>query len=289
MNKSFTLIEILVVIVVIGVLSAFILVGMSSITSKANIARGQAFINSLDNSLLLARVSQWKLDESSVPTAYDSWGTNNGTLKEYGYAGVCDATHCPQIKTTGCVSNNCLYFDGINDYVQLGTWDLTGVSRTVSFWFNSVINPSSLSDNRPLSGNYFDVQIAAGNFQVLIWDTAFRTLTYPASNFNANVWYNISITSTTNNLKLYVDGVLRNENSVFTLTSHPHNLNIGASYGGDARYLNCFLDDIRIYNQAIPTSQINQNYFIGANSLLIKGLISNQEYTQRIINLSQKQ
>jgi prepilin-type N-terminal cleavage/methylation domain-containing protein len=44
MNKSFTLIEILVVIVVIGVLSAFILVGMSSITSSANIAKSQAFL-----------------------------------------------------------------------------------------------------------------------------------------------------------------------------------------------------------------------------------------------------
>jgi len=57
MNKSFTLIEILVVIVVIGILSAFVLVGMSSITSSANIAKVQAFINSMDNAIIRKSIS----------------------------------------------------------------------------------------------------------------------------------------------------------------------------------------------------------------------------------------
>ncbi len=80
MSKSFTLIEILVVIVVIGVLSAFILVGMSSISSKANIAKSQVFINSIDNSLLTSRVAYWKLDEGAGTTTSDSWGVSLGTL-----------------------------------------------------------------------------------------------------------------------------------------------------------------------------------------------------------------
>ncbi|MFA6374475.1 MAG: prepilin-type N-terminal cleavage/methylation domain-containing protein, partial [Candidatus Paceibacterota bacterium] len=40
MNKSFTLIEILVVIVIIGILSAFIIVSMAGVSDKATIAKG---------------------------------------------------------------------------------------------------------------------------------------------------------------------------------------------------------------------------------------------------------
>jgi len=48
-EKSFTLIEILVVIVVTGILSSFVLVGMSSITNDARIAKVKAFANSVRN------------------------------------------------------------------------------------------------------------------------------------------------------------------------------------------------------------------------------------------------
>jgi prepilin-type N-terminal cleavage/methylation domain-containing protein len=104
-EKSFTLIEILVVIVVVGILSSFILVGMSSITSDANIAKGKAFANSLKNSLLMNLVSEWKLDETSGSTSYDSWSQNNGT--------VTGATI-----TTDCVSGKCLEFDGIDNRIS---------------------------------------------------------------------------------------------------------------------------------------------------------------------------
>lgn len=50
--KSFTLIEILVVIVVVGILSSFILIGMSSIVSSANDSRIKNDINSLQKVLL---------------------------------------------------------------------------------------------------------------------------------------------------------------------------------------------------------------------------------------------
>ena len=102
-KKSFTLIEILVVIVVIGILSAFILVGMSSISSKANIARSQAFANSLDNALLLSRTSQWKLDGN----INDSWGINTGTW--YGATGGNNLA-VNYRSSSECVSGQCLDF-----------------------------------------------------------------------------------------------------------------------------------------------------------------------------------
>ena len=118
MNKSFTLIEILVVIVVIGIISSFIIVGLSSVSDKANIAKGQAFSNSLRNSLLMNLVSEWKLDEGTGSTTLDSWGSNTGTL---GTSTIGDAAE--PTWTTDCVSGKCLSFDGTDDYVDCGNPD----------------------------------------------------------------------------------------------------------------------------------------------------------------------
>ncbi|MFA5431278.1 MAG: type II secretion system protein [Candidatus Paceibacterota bacterium] len=92
MNKllktAFTLIELLVVIAIIGILSGLIVVSMSGVTEKANIAKSQVFSNSLRNSLMINTVSQYNFNDISDakigtnPVAADikdSWGSNNGT------------------------------------------------------------------------------------------------------------------------------------------------------------------------------------------------------------------
>ncbi|MDD3292809.1 MAG: prepilin-type N-terminal cleavage/methylation domain-containing protein [Candidatus Pacebacteria bacterium] len=131
MNKSFTLIEILIVIVVIGILSSFIFVGMSSITSEANIAKGKVFINSIDNSLLLGRISQWKFDElttaKELQSIGDTWNSNNGIL----YTG----SDSLEKLSSNCPSGNCLSFDGVNDYINTGTVGSLGINEQMSFLF----------------------------------------------------------------------------------------------------------------------------------------------------------
>jgi hypothetical protein len=114
---------------------------MGSIAASANIAKSQAFINSMNNSLLLARVSQWKLDEAvGSTTANDSWGTNTGTLS--------GTAPLAQFQTSGCVSNNCLLFDG-NDYVTCGSG--TSLDITVGSW-GSWVYP--VAWNTAQSSNY---------------------------------------------------------------------------------------------------------------------------------------
>jgi len=277
LNKSFTLIEILVVIVVIGIISSFIIVGLSSISDKANIAKSKVFLDSLDNSLLLSRVSQWKIDDGSGSVTIDSWSNNVGTL---GTSTIGDAAE-PVWITSNCVSGNCLLFDGINDYVQLGTWDLTINPITVSVWINPKVDPSIMSDKRFFSANYYEARFDSNNLEIRIFDTAFRTLLYSASNFKIDTWYNVIITSNTNDLKLYVNGSLKNQNNTFTLISHPYNLNIGANYVGDNRFFNGLMDDVRIYNQVISAFLIKNNYYLGINKLLISNIIKNQEYIYR--------
>ncbi|MBP6914381.1 prepilin-type N-terminal cleavage/methylation domain-containing protein, partial [Candidatus Parcubacteria bacterium] len=133
MSKSFTLIEILIVIVVIGILSSFILVGMNSIASSANIAKSESFSSSLRNSLLISLVSEWKLDESSGQSIYDSWSSNNGIL---GSTSGVDASD-PIWITNGCAKGSCLSFDGTDDYVYLNAFGLSGSKLTFEFWLKN--------------------------------------------------------------------------------------------------------------------------------------------------------
>ncbi len=46
------------------------------------------------------------------------------------------------------------------------------------------------------------------------------------------------------------------------------------------------IDDVRIYNAALSSAQIKQNYIAGLNSMLANGNISKQEYNERINNLA---
>jgi len=62
-KQSFTLIEILVVIVIIGILSSFIFFTINDSVEKAQITKSKMFAESIRNNLLLNLVSEWKFDD----------------------------------------------------------------------------------------------------------------------------------------------------------------------------------------------------------------------------------
>ena len=274
MNKSFTLIEILVVIVVIGILSAFILVGMSSITSSANIAKVQAFINSMDNALLLGRVSQWKFDElttaKEAQPIRDSWGSNNGTL----YTG---SDGLEKI-SSNCPSGNCLSFDGSNDYVRASTSILSTNSYSIAMWFMSLDNTLG---KQIFEGNILSSPSLEGTDTNYGWYVG-NTAAVNTGPITVGKWYHFvgTFNKGTGLRKLFLDGVLVGTNT--NTTSHDISTFYIASRTGTTRFWNGLVDDVRIYNQAIPTSEIQQNYFVGLNNLYKNNGITLNEFNQRI-------
>jgi prepilin-type N-terminal cleavage/methylation domain-containing protein len=294
MNKSFTLIEILVVIIVIGVLSAFIIVGMSSISSKANIAKSQAFLNSMDNSMLLGRVSQWKLDESLSATIYDSWGTNNGTLTDT--SGACSFSgtlRCPQTVISGCPSGNCLSFDG-NDSINIGDKDIFDFNTnnfTLSIWSNA---SALYADNRLITkwsngnnGYAFNIYNASGYATFATNDGTSTTTTRGSLKISLNNWYYLVATKNGADGRVFIDGeevVYSIKNAMVNPSINSIALCVGAEEGG-SWFFNGKIDDVRIYSQAIPTSEIQQNYYLGLNKLFNNNGISLNEFNQRLVQL----
>ena len=61
-NKSFTLIEILVTIVIIGILAGVIMISTSSAIDKASISKSKVFSDSVRNSMLLNLIFESSLD-----------------------------------------------------------------------------------------------------------------------------------------------------------------------------------------------------------------------------------
>lgn len=282
MNKSFTLIEMLVVIVIIGILSAFILVGMSSITAKANIAKGQAFANSLNNSLLLSRVSEWKLDGN----ANDSWGTNNGA--------VTGAT-----LSSDCVSGQCYNFNGVAGTphcIDLTTsTSLDTNSKTIGVWFNSTNGGEAHKTiigrahyNGPNDSEGYDLWLTNTN-------ALYATVGDGTANFinaaQAGVivpgrWFYVTMihdyNSTTNNLKLYINGIMYDQKSVTGYSPFVHATSLGRQSSYDYYYFLGKIDEARYYNTALTTSQIQENYYLGLNKLFKNQGIALEEYAQRL-------
>jgi len=300
-NKSFTLIELLVVIAIIGLLSAFIVVGMNSVISKARIAKLQVFMGSVDNSLLLERVSQWRFDELTTAkdtnTTIDLWNSNTGTL----YTG--DALE--KIKTD-CPAGNCISFDGSDDYIQINGSDvstsnlaITG-AFTISAWvkFTGAGTDQSIAgrgEGMGTAGNYgyFLSRYSGTNF--IVFDTysaaPARDGLDSATAIADTNWHLVvgtwDGTTNSNGKKIYIDGVLDSQKtSTISAMGQPnYNFRIGRESIQGWYPFSGSIDDVRVYRQAIPISEIQQNYYLGLNNLHKNGELTQTEYAQRLIGL----
>jgi len=294
-NKSFTLIELLVVIVIIGILAGVIMISTSSSIDKANLAKTQAFSSFVQEELLSNLVSELTFDEGSNQVinrvasnddVKDTWGSNNGTVSGN-----------PQIRGgSDCVSGKCLEFDGNGDYINCGNNNNLNFgieSFSISLWFK--MNDISASFPRLLakanSSRYQDtdgycitknttsgqIVFAAGEG----YEAAISKSTKSEINLFDNSWHNLFITFDKNNLKIYRDSNIDSTSNFLKDLTNSVNLIIGAASGLDGFFTGS-LDEIRIYNAALSSSQIKQNYVAGLDSLLSNGNISKEDYDQRI-------
>jgi prepilin-type N-terminal cleavage/methylation domain-containing protein len=296
-RKAFTLIELLVVIAIIGILSGLIVVSMGGVTNKATIAKAQVFSNSLRNSLMANIVGEWKFDELTTAIdgtiIQDSWGgVNNGILDTNSVA----ADSTDKIKSgTDCISDKCLYFDAIDDYINCGSNNLNNIEKvTISAWINRNnhdIYREIITTGRFGSAYGYGLMFHS-NSNLIAYITknsdGTQLTSYPGiSGFDDNVWYYIVMTFDGTNIKVYKNGEIKwtsatiSSDSIKT-SSYP--LYIGkASAPGSASFFSGFIDDVRIYSTAISASQIQEQYYAGLNSLLASGQITKQEYQNRLV------
>ncbi|MFZ3054838.1 MAG: LamG-like jellyroll fold domain-containing protein [Minisyncoccales bacterium] len=292
-KKAFTLIELLVVIAIIGILSGLIVVSMSGVTKKATIAKAQVFSNSLRNALMLNLVSEWKFEEGSGTVANDTWkGTANGTITGATYSA-----------TASCLYGGCLAFSGTGQYVTVShaVVPVFTTKLTVMSWVKGVAQAngtviSQWDDNGKRS---WIMNSSNGLLRVGLSSDGGATnyksyVTSSVIGFD-NDWHFIGFSYDTGTLSLYVDGVVADvtlvaDGTCNSLFDSDANLTIGCalSSGSETNLFVGNIDDTRLYNDSVPTSQIKEMYYSGLNNLLANGSIGIDEYKDRMGELAIK-
>ncbi|MDD3170505.1 MAG: LamG-like jellyroll fold domain-containing protein [Candidatus Paceibacterota bacterium] len=291
-NKSFTLIEIMAAIVIIGILSAFIIAKSQESFYQADIARGKAFSLSILTSLPVNFVSEWKFEgpttvgsSATSEDVKDTWGASDGTL-----------TGSPIVRSgINCISGNCLEFDGTEKYINVGNADslkITG-DQTIEMW----LKPTSFSArrnpyNKAYGGEGTITQETSGGLNYY-WGTCggncppyqpFGSVTA----LSLNKWSHVLITRYISDavpanryLKWFINGKKTRTGtpSYSAATASAASLLIGDGYVDPYSGL---IDEVRIYNGALSISQVQQNYYAGLNKLFGRKEFDTTEYQQRL-------
>ncbi|OQB02700.1 MAG: hypothetical protein BWY21_02222 [Parcubacteria group bacterium ADurb.Bin216] len=215
-------------------------------------------------------VSHWKFDEGTGTTAYDSAGTNHGTL-----------TNGPTWKTSSdCISGGCLQFDGSNDYVNTGNFSsVFGINDiTWSLWVKPLRNATNTThtyDFDTIIGKHasgYSGDLTIGYIQNNILRVYYET---PSGSGNVdsstplpiNQWTHVVVTTNSSGIKLYINGILNNTKNYAT---HFIMGDIGI---GDAMptnvwtsYYNGLVDEVRFYNHTINQEQVASLFDNGIDS-----------------------
>jgi prepilin-type N-terminal cleavage/methylation domain-containing protein len=264
LKQSFTLIELLVVIAIIGILSGLIVVSMSGVTQKANIAKAQVFSNSLRNSLMMNIVSEWKFEDN----VNDSWGSNNGTVMG-----------TPVYESSAnCIFGRCFSFSG-DDYITLTskTYNLSA-GLTISFWSKKNLEHNGIIIGSTATTSYRRLIFLTDSTLYLETDTNSDSCSGDVKH-DTN-WHYYVITTSGLVATFYEDSVNRTVNSSIT------NGNITLDAIGYGYYYNGLLDELRIFDAKMSSSQIKEQYYIGLNNLLISDQIDSDEYVKRINSIA---
>jgi hypothetical protein len=107
---------------------------------------------------------------------------------------------------------------------------------------------------------------------------------YFSKGFALNKWYHVVGSYKSSVVKICINADCESYSAIPPRVQAGYQIIMGAT---DYNYyhLRGFIDDVRIYNQAIPTSQINQNYYSGLSSLLVNNSFERAEYIERLSQL----
>jgi Tfp pilus assembly major pilin PilA len=198
-TKSFTLIEIMIVVLTISILSSIVYVASGGVRERGEFAKVLMFSEKLSSSLAENAVGEWDLDEGTGSSVYDSsLNTNTGTI-----------TGATWQTKENCISGSCLGFNGVDNYVNIDK-DLTGglSAVTLSVWAKGEQSANLFKSN----GNAIILHFRGAGFYLVGGDGTTSGYLGWGSTLPFNQW--IHIIATWSNLivgdgkmKLYINGI----------------------------------------------------------------------------------
>ena len=284
-TKGFTLLEVMISILVIGIIASIVIVNnMDASKGKADMAKlkSQWVIN--EGKYVEKLVGKWSFDEGSGTAANDSSTFGRGGVVNGGavWKGESD-----------CLSSGCLEFDGTNDYVNIGSSALYsfsgGIVSTVSMWVRQTVpvSPKGFFGSHNPTGHRFYLGVYNNK-----WDMGIGSQPMGGGHSGtlADVdteWTCIVVTMSGSQAKMYVNSkptIAKN----YTAINLAGDIPIGAirEVGSLIYYWNGKIDEVSIYSNVMTLSEIRGNYVAGLNKMLAKGLITEEDYEERLVALN---
>ncbi len=171
--------------------------------------------------------------------------------------------------------NNCLEFDGTDDYINCGNIGFGGTGATLEGWVyvdNFLGNSTHINtlfgrewDNANLLLRLGDGgTLSNDQVQFLIWTATSGYSLASTSALETDTWYHIAgVFDASAGMKIYINGVL--DASLSTAgnlnSTSSQNFIIGSYNDGTARYFDGFMDEIRVWNDARTETEIRQNMY----------------------------
>jgi hypothetical protein len=206
-----------------------------------------------------APVGHWKFDEGAGTTAFDSAGSNDGTLTS-----MDAATDWVQGQY-----GTALDFDGSNDHIVIS--DDASISVTSQFTASAWVKP----DVSGIDGSIFSSGGSGDLYWEMLVDSTADQLAlrhdlsgarYKANtSLQAGQWYHVAIVKTGNSgvsTTFYVNGVIDGTASIGALEASGTKT-IGQRLEGNDHNFNGLIDDVRIYNYARIPDEIRLDYNAG--------------------------
>ncbi|MCK9393357.1 MAG: LamG domain-containing protein [Candidatus Paceibacterota bacterium] len=280
--KGFTIIELMVTIVIIGIITSIIYINYTQESSyQASLTKAKAFATSVPISLAANFVSEWKFDGDtdigSAATAddlKDTWSENDGTLSS-----------SPIIRGgNDCMSGKCIDFDGTDDFISFDSDDTLNMTDalTISFWVkrlgrvgedNIIVSKDDANSNR----QYVVYFTNNNTIKFTIFGSSANTAIISSTVFSSlNQWIYVTATykyvsDGTSIMDLYVNG--EKDSTQITNAVGPINTSSTPLIIGDDgettlnKTLRGVIDDVRIYDVALTTAQVKKEYFTKSGNL----------------------
>jgi hypothetical protein len=161
--------------------------------------------------------------------------------------------------------------DGVDDYVETSFDATSYFPLTVCFWVKSDNNSSrQILVDQSTGATGFGIRIYAGSIEAFYYQGGTTNLNSVISSFPSSTWSYVSVVYDTNIQKGYLNGSLSVSNTISLTESGrtPDTLdemrigvqNDGASYGGQALYMDGQFAQVKVYNKALTANEIAQNY-----------------------------